>query len=394
VSKEDGEFLGKRTKKVQVLTPAQVEAFLESAEEGFVCCVDGEIVWANVRAAEILRRDPQASLLGLEFDELFLRTEEGREISDRLIRFEDGEERRVLVRELDSGEDQLLYILDEVSEERSLQHEVQRAHRELYHANRERVALRERVQVETEERDELLSVVSHELRTPITVITGYNRLLLSEKIGPLNDGQRRFCEQSIRSCQRLNTFITNLLEASRESNGEMVLEVHESSLIPVISSVISFLKPLIEEHELSIEVDLPPEQSVARFDPVRIEQVITNLLNNAIKYTRRGSRLEVSLRRIRSGDRDFVETTVADNGPGIAKEDRERVFDPYVRLGDAGEGGGLGLGLALCRRIVEAHSGTIRVEERQGGGCRFIFLLPAGAGDASLVSSLREEPSE
>jgi signal transduction histidine kinase len=386
--------LGNTVQKKDAMGPELLGPVLDTISEGFVRCREGAITWASARAAEIFREDSAQKLIGRELNSLFVPVDPTPplEASDRHIRFTDGEERILrIIPVCDNGDDgdEELYLVENITLQRFLEHEVQRANRELHHANRERVTLRNRVQCETEERDELLTVISHELRTPITVITGYNRLLLAEKVGMLNEEQKRFCDQSIKSCQRLNNFISNLLEASRESYGDMVLEVTEISVIPTLEGVASFLRPLIEEHGLNITFDLDPASGAARFDPIRIEQVITNLLSNAIKYSHDGGMIELSTRNVKDADRGYVEICVADDGPGIAEEDRERIFDPYVRLGDSGHIGGLGLGLALCRRIINAHSGTIGVDERPGGGSNFFFRLP----DASSAKK-EPEPTE
>ncbi len=383
--------MGNKIQKKDTIGPELLGSILDTVSEGFVRCREGAVIWASARAAEIFREDSAEKLIGRELNSLFVPVDptSALEPSDRHIRFSDGEERILRIAPVGDNGDEELYLVENLTQQRFLENEVQRANRELHHANRERVSLRNRVQCETEERDELLTVISHELRTPITVITGYNRLLLAEKVGTLNEEQQRFCNQSIKSCQRLNNFIANLLEASRESDGEMVLEVTETSVVPTLEGVASFLRPLIEEHGLSLTFDIDPASAAARFDPVRIEQVITNLLSNAIKYSHDGGMIELGTRNIEDGGRSYVEICVADDGPGIAEEDRERIFDPYVRLGDSGHVGGLGLGLALCKRIVSAHSGTIGVDERPGGGSRFFFRLP----DASDLPK-EPEPTE
>src|SRR5262249_37687257 len=114
----------------------------------------------------------------------------------------------------------------------------------------------------------------------------------------------------------------------------------------------------------------------ARCDQRRIEQVLVNLVGNAVKYARAGGVIEITTRAL--GPRGGVEVSVGDDGPGIPAPDRERVFEPYVQLGDRRTAGGVGLGLAICRRLVEAHGGRIHVEERAGGGCQFVFTLPEG----------------
>jgi signal transduction histidine kinase len=257
-----------------------------------------------------------------------------------------------------------------------LEAEVLRLGRQLHDANREVVALRERLKAEAAERDEIVTVVSHELRTPITVIAGFNRLLLGESVGPLTERQRHFLEECQKSCQRLNSFVANLLEAARQGASVGPLEVTESMLGPTIEAVLELLAPLLREAGVEARLTIESSTPRARFDPPRIEQVLTNLISNAIRYAPAGSAIEVDVCSVRSGDRELVEVAVADAGPGVPARDRHRIFEPYVQI-EAPRAGGLGLGLAICKRIVEAHGGAIRAEERQGGGGRFVFQLPA-----------------
>jgi signal transduction histidine kinase len=221
--------------------------------------------------------------------------------------------------------------------------------------------------------------VSHELRTPITVIAGFNKLLLSEKVGCLNEEQRHFLSESTKSCRRLSTFIGTLVEAAREVAGERPLELVETSLTATIEGVVEFLKPLLDERQQTLDLGLDPAAARARFDPMRVEQVLTNLIGNAQKHGRAGGVIRVSSRAIEAAaaDRRFVEVVVSDDGPGIVAEDRERIFEPYVRAGKGSRAGGLGLGLAICKRIVQAHGGAILVTDAPGGGSRFSFTIPA-----------------
>jgi two-component system sensor histidine kinase KdpD len=272
-----------------------------------------------------------------------------------------------------------------VTQLRAAQQELLRVSQALAAINREAAELRARIRGEAEDREELLTVVSHELRTPVTVITGYNRLLLSGEAGSLSEEQRRFLRESTKSCQRLNSFIGNLLEASRELRGEDALDLKEASLEPSLAGVVSFMRPLLEEHDLRVEIALDPEAQLVRFDAVRIEQVLTNLLGNAIKFARRGSEIRLTSSRIEAAGERFVEISVIDEGPGVSLEDREHIFEPYVRAGEESRAGGLGLGLAICKRIVESHGGAIAVTDRpdSAAGSRFSFTLPAGSpGDA------------
>jgi signal transduction histidine kinase len=340
------------------------------------------VVWANRALARLAGRRSADELVGLELESLLpglARGPAGPAVECRLAR-PDGLAPRVRVLSLPGPAGGLHALaLEDVSELRRLEQENLGLGRAAAEASREATELRERLRREAAEREEILTVVSHELRTPVTVISGYNRLLLSEQVGPLNEEQRRFLSESNKSCQRLNAFIANLLEAARDVRGEGALEVCERSLRPTLEGVAAFLKPLLEERGLRLAIVAPPDGSLARFDPLRVEQVLTNLIGNAIKYARPNGTIEVATRALREGERRLVEVSVSDDGPGVPAAESERIFEPYVRVGEGRGAGGLGLGLAICRRIVEAHGGSIRVEDRAPGGSRFVFTLPAPA---------------
>jgi signal transduction histidine kinase len=236
--------------------------------------------------------------------------------------------------------------------------------------------LHDRLRLERAEREEFLTVLSHELRTPVTVMNGYHRLLLAQDVGPLNEDQLRFLEESGKSCRKLDAFVEKLLQASREPQASEVLEVCSAPLRPLIEEIASAFEPLLEERGERIEVDVDSKHDRARFDRAAVERVLTNLLGNAIRYTRKGGTIQIATRELRVNGREFVELSVADEGPGVAPEDCERIFEPYVQAGDESHAGGLGLGLAICKRLVEAHGGTIAVSERPGGGSCFAFTLP------------------
>jgi signal transduction histidine kinase len=270
------------------------------------------------------------------------------------------------------------------AEEQRLARALERAERRLAETAGELERLRERLAVEVSEREELVAVVSHELRTPLTVIAGFNKLLLSERVGPLTGEQRRFLTESERSCRRLDAFIGNLIEAARQAAAEGPLPLCEASLEASVRGVVESLRPLLEQRGLRAELRLDPAAARARFHPLRIEQVLTNLIGNAIRYAAKGGCIELETRAV--GDR--VEIAVSDDGPGVPAAEREQIFRPWVRGGDPREGG-LGLGLAICKRIVEAHGGTIAVGDAPRGGSRFCFTLPLAAALARVAEGGR-----
>jgi signal transduction histidine kinase len=366
---------------------------METVSAGLLEGDRGRIAWANARLAELVGEKASSDLEGRALDTLVM--DAGGGVPDWLsgsaspgavecwLLRREKDPLTVAVRCLGGGEKPgaSWWEIQDLTEVRAAQAEVHRLSRHLLRANRELEELHGRIERNTGEREELLTVVSHELRTPITVIAGFNKLLLSEKVGSLNPEQRHFLSESAKSCRRLSAFIGNLIEAAREVAGERPLELCETSLSATIESVLGFLEPLLGERRQTLELDLDPAAARACFDPMRIEQVLTNLVGNAIKHGRPGGVIRVSSRAIEAmaPDRRFVEVVVSDDGPGIAAQDRERIFEPYVRAGDGSRAGGLGLGLAICKRIVEGHGGVILLSDAPGGGSRFSFTIPAAS---------------
>ncbi len=375
----------------EVAPPALFDALLE----GLLGVRQGRILWANRAAADLVGVGEPAELVGRPLDEV-LETDGDR---GRLLG-PAGRKRCVGVRPVPAaGSDETIWVIRDGSFARigsgmgTGEGETgdTEASARLEEALREVAELRAQLAREAVEREELLTVVSHELRTPVTVIAGFNKLLLSEGVGVLNEEQRHFLNETAKSCRRLNAFIGNLIEAAREKAGEGPLRLCDGSLSSTVEGVAAFLKPLLDERRLRLELDLAPDATRARFDPMRIEQVLTNLIGNALKYCRAGGRIEIATRRVGDGRRPFVEVAVSDEGPGIRPEDRQRIFEPYVQAGD--EAGGLGLGLAICKRLVEAHGGTIAVDESRGGGSRFVFTLPVSESPPPDGAVAAREPS-
>jgi signal transduction histidine kinase len=227
-------------------------------------------------------------------------------------------------------------------------------------------------------RTELVHLVAHELRTPITVISGFGRLLLAgDGEAALCDQQRHFVDESQKACRRLDRFVGDLLEAGSEGGTPLSIEIVEADLHATITAQLESLAPLLSERAMTVGLRL--ESTVARFafDPRRIEQVVTNLMTNAIRYGRPKGVVRITTRLAREADgHEAAQVCVEDDGAGIPENDRERLFAPYVRGEGRTRSGGLGIGLAICRRIVNAHGGSIHVEAGELGGARFVFTLP------------------
>lgn len=215
-------------------------------------------------------------------------------------------------------------------------------------------------------RNALLSSVSHDLRTPLAVVTGAASTLLEENLA---ESDRKELTGSILSeADRLNRLVQNLLDMTRVESGKLEVKKQWLPLEEVIGSALVRAERLIGTREVTTK--LPSEMTLVPLDSILIEQVLLNLIDNAVKHTPAGAPIHVEA-HMRDG---AVEIEVADRGPGISDEDAPRVFDKFHR--GTAKGSGAGLGLTICRGIVVAHGGEIWATRREGGGASFHFTLP------------------
>ncbi|HEX3855341.1 MAG TPA: sensor histidine kinase KdpD [Polyangiaceae bacterium] len=238
------------------------------------------------------------------------------------------------------------------------------------------------LQMETEQmRSSLLSSVSHDLRTPLAVVTGAASTLLEDTVDAAT--RRELTETILQEAQRLNRLVRNLLDMTRLEAGALRVKKEWQPLEEVVGSALNRMEEALSGRH--VQIDLAPDLPLVPLDAVLIEQVLVNLLENAVKYTPPGSPLEV-LARVSPGG---VEVLVSDHGPGIPPGEEKRIFDKFFRV-NAASGGGVGLGLAICRGIVMAHGGQLFVENRPAGGALFRFQLPV-LGQAPML--VPPEPS-
>ena len=220
-------------------------------------------------------------------------------------------------------------------------------------------------------RSSILSALSHDLRTPLTVLVGLaDSLFLSRPQLPAaaleTAGTLR--EQA----GRLAGLVTNLLEMARLHAGSVNLRREWQPIDEVIGSSLKLLGGALSRHR--VHVDLQPELPLLNFDAVLIERVLCNLLENAAKYSPAGGDIAVIAQQVGS----TVEVAVGDRGPGFAEGGNQQLFEMFVRGERESDKPGTGLGLAICHAIVEAHGGSIRIEQRSGGGALVVFALPRG----------------
>jgi len=232
-------------------------------------------------------------------------------------------------------------------------------------------AQQSQVEAETEKsRNALLSSVSHDLRTPLASICGAASSLL-EGEQRLDDAARRgLLESVLDEAGRMSRLIGNLLQMTKLESGATKLRKEWCPLEEVIGGALTRLEKQLLQRQ--VKTCLPEGLRLVPLDVILIEQVFVNLLENAIKYTPPGSPLEISA----TPSEKEVVFEVADHGPGLAPGDEKKVFDKFYRGKTPHRTGGVGLGLTICRAIVEAHRGRIWVENRQGGGAMFRFALP------------------
>jgi K+-sensing histidine kinase KdpD len=230
-------------------------------------------------------------------------------------------------------------------------------------------AAERQLQVQTESmRTSLLSAVSHDLRTPLASISGAASTLYAHW-EDLDTATRRDLLHSISGeTEHLNRLLHNLLQAARLEGG-VRLEKEWFPLEEVIGAALHRLQPQLSGRK--IVTDVPTSLPMVAMDDVLMEQVVINLIENALKYTPLGTPVEIAA----YGNGRMVDVEVRDRGPGFRAADRERVFDKFFR-GQTGNVRGAGLGLAICRAIVDAHGGTIVAEDRPGGGAVVRFSLP------------------
>jgi two-component system phosphate regulon sensor histidine kinase PhoR len=221
-------------------------------------------------------------------------------------------------------------------------------------------------------REEFVANVSHELRTPLSLIKGYTETLLDGA----KDNQEvstRFLQTIARNAERLKLLIEDLLTISELESGRVTLNIQTMDLCDLVDKVVEDFKSRASGRNVVLINDVP-ELSV-RADSIRLEQVFSNLVDNAIKYGRQGGRVNIGISRSDGGK---VEVFVRDDGPGLPPESLERVFERFYRVDKARsrEQGGTGLGLSIVKHIVQSHGGRVWARSEPGQGATFFFTLP------------------
>jgi signal transduction histidine kinase len=248
-----------------------------------------------------------------------------------------------------------------------------------------------------------LASAAHDLKTPLAIVSGYIELLQSGKLGNLNERQREVLKDMQSNSARLQHFIQDFLTFSVLETGELKMKYELSDMNACLSEVCRFWSPRFQETGIALYYLANEKLQPFPFDYAKVQRVLSNLLENAVKYTpsggtvwlhaephmweRRASAkpgLTVDRRRHSTGAPNSMKVSVSDTGPGIAPEYHLEVFDDFFRLPQTeSQADGMGLGLAIARRLVQAFGGKIWVESEPGAGSKFSFLIPISPGQTS-----------
>ena len=243
-------------------------------------------------------------------------------------------------------------------------HEIQNKSRQLEAANRHK--------------SEFLANMSHELRTPLNAIIGFSEVLIERMFGELNEKQDDYLKDIFTSGKHLLSLINDILDLSKIEAGRMELDLSSFEVPVAISNAMILIRERATQHGIDLSVGVAPEVGERRADERKFKQILLNLLSNAVKFTPDGGRIEV---RASIVDDDVLAVAVRDSGIGIAPEDQATVFEEFKQVGRhyTNKQEGTGLGLALTKRFVELHGGTLSVQSMPGEGSTFTFTIPRQA---------------
>ena len=232
-----------------------------------------------------------------------------------------------------------------------------------------------RLKEEERMRSDFVAMLSHEIRTPLTSILESVNLIREQLLGPINERQERFLEIASREIERIGELLHVQLQVSRLETGQMEIHLRPFDPTILVNNSLQRLTPAAEAKGIQTEVELPTELPLVSGDPDCLQQVLLNLVGNAIKFSSSGG--EVIVRLMPDKDERNLRFSVSDNGQGIPEEEQPFVFSKYYRVSGArNQADGFGLGLSVSKKIVEDHGGSIWLESRPGQGSTFGFSIP------------------
>ncbi|PAD69024.1 histidine kinase [Bacillus sp. 7586-K] len=250
------------------------------------------------------------------------------------------------------------------------------------------IQLTEKLKLANKRKDEFLVNTSHELRNPLHGIINITQSVLDDKNNPPNEEQRNNLELLISVGRRMSMMLNDLLDVTRLKEETIQLEIKSVRIQSVVTGVVEMLRFMLEGKPIKINVDIEDTFPAVKADENRLIQILFNLLHNAIKYTEEG---EISVRAIVENEMARIE--VADTGIGIKEEMQKVIFEPYEQVNShlTKAGTGFGLGLSICKQLVELHGGTIKVKSTQNSGSVFYFTLPLCGEVTDLPVVVNEE---
>jgi signal transduction histidine kinase len=234
--------------------------------------------------------------------------------------------------------------------------------------------LTNRLKALDQQKDVFISMAAHELRAPMTAIKGYVSMVLEGDTGDIPEKARGFLADANNINDRLIRLVNNMLNVSRIEEGRMVYQIEDENLSQVVRAVFSQFAPEAERKGLEYKLEIPTKlKDRVKVDPDRVQEIIGNFLSNAVKYTDTGF---VKVKMVQSG-RNFIRVEVIDSGPGISKEEQSKLFQKFHRVeSNVGKTTGTGLGLYICKLLVEKFNGRMGVDSEVGSGSKFWFELP------------------
>ncbi|MBN3033933.1 MAG: HAMP domain-containing histidine kinase [Candidatus Saganbacteria bacterium] len=287
-----------------------------------------------------------------------------------------------VMEDLESAHGQLKDQIKELDQSRRetlrLLHDVQQAKAAADQQSAETAKLYEQLKSVDKMKTEFLSLISHELRTPITPILGYSSVFLGEQYGSLPPEYKKGAAIIKKESEHLMAIINSIIDVARLERGiSLELTKEPVSLSRILAELVAAMMPQFEERQLKVGIDLPPDFPTVMADADKLRRLLTNLLGNALNFTPKGG--SVVVRGAQKGD--HLELSVSDSGIGIARENLEKIFGKFYQVDSSytRQVGGVGLGLAIAKEIVEAHGGKIWAEsEGLGHGTTIKIILPIG----------------
>lgn len=388
---------------------ALVSSLLDTLEKALIVAErGGNLLLINTRAKQTLESQGFKSLQGLNlFSDvlridprtIFSQIEKGKNGVE--LRVERGEKRPTAWVQWMPEPDWIVVQLEPEAEEQPpsdavTQLTVQELLQEREITYRNLLAAYLKLQEVNRQKTVFLASAAHELKTPLAVIKGYYDLLLTGSLGRLTDKQRDILEESKESCERLVRLVSMFLNYSALESGKLVLQLRENDLRDCLDDLSKRWSEAFQRKRVRLEVNLDPSIPTFRFDYQKVQQAAANLLDNALKHTPGGGSVTLRAaphfwerrvaamapmeerRRFRLPRPNSVEVSVTDSGPGIAAEHHQEIFEDFVRVDR--NTSGMGLGLAIAKRLIQAHRGKIWVESESNPGSKFSFLLPMDQG--------------